>query len=197
MPQTRATEPSLLLSATYDCVRVSSLCRNMFVHQAQAIRAIYSAYVNEWPSGQLQAQYFEHVPVALWLTPDVAYVGLSESDAVKRYGASAVGTSRADYSSTIKYVTGIANQPSYRLSMLTSAQINLKVLNRYCVTPRPGFVKLVYLLDGGRIVGAHLFGEDTTEMVCARSSLTSYPSSSLSRAHWRLRLYRFTTVQSW
>jgi len=117
--------------------RISPFCVLLLWEQAQAIRAIYSAYVNEWPSAQLQAQYFENVPVALWLTPDVAYVGLSEAKAVERYGSEAVGTSRADYSSTIKY----------------------------CVNPRPGFVKLVYLLDGGRILGAHLFGEDTTEMV--------------------------------
>lgn len=105
--------------------------------QAQAIRSVYSAFVNEWPSSELRSDYFEHIPVAVWLTPDVAYVGLTENEAVQRYGSPNVGTSRAEYSSTVKY----------------------------CIEPREGFVKLVYLLDGGQIVGAHLFGTDASEMI--------------------------------
>jgi pyruvate/2-oxoglutarate dehydrogenase complex dihydrolipoamide dehydrogenase (E3) component len=34
-----------------------------------------------------------------------------------------------------------------------------------CVEPKVGFIKFVYLLDGGQIVGTHLFGEDASEMV--------------------------------
>jgi pyruvate/2-oxoglutarate dehydrogenase complex dihydrolipoamide dehydrogenase (E3) component len=56
--------------------------------------------------------------VAIWLTPDVAYVGLTEREAVRRYGADRVGVSRSEFNLTVKA----------------------------CVEPKVGFIKFVYLL---------------------------------------------------
>jgi pyruvate/2-oxoglutarate dehydrogenase complex dihydrolipoamide dehydrogenase (E3) component len=77
--------------------------------------------------------------------PDVAYVGPTEADARSRYGDLSVGCSRADYGLTV----------------------------RNAVTPNEGFVKLIYLLDGGRILACHLLGEDANTMVHYGSSIVN------------------------
>jgi len=105
--------------------------------QAQALRAVYSMFVNEWPISDFRADYYGLCPVAIWTMPDVAYVGLTEEEAKQRYGEGLVATSTAPYSVTV----------------------------RYAIKPQEGFVKLVFLLDGGRVLGCHLFGEDANEMV--------------------------------
>lgn len=69
--------------------------------QAQGIRAVYSAFINEWPSSHLRAEYYDHIPVAMWLSPDVAFVGLTEEDAVERYGRRHVACSIGLYSRSV------------------------------------------------------------------------------------------------
>jgi pyruvate/2-oxoglutarate dehydrogenase complex dihydrolipoamide dehydrogenase (E3) component len=105
--------------------------------QAQAMRAVYTMHINEWPGIAFRADFEPHIPCAIWTMPDVAYVGPTEAEARARYGAGAVGCSRAEYDLTV----------------------------RNAVTPRAGFVKLVFLLDGGRVLACHLLGEDANEMV--------------------------------
>jgi pyruvate/2-oxoglutarate dehydrogenase complex dihydrolipoamide dehydrogenase (E3) component len=72
------------------------------------------------------------VPVAIWTSPDVAYVGLTEPEAKARYSAhEMVGSALGHYSETTKYA----------------------------VDPHEGFIKLLFLRDGGRCgVRCALFG---------------------------------------
>jgi len=105
--------------------------------RAQAVRAIYSMFMNEWPLGGFKADYYADVPTAIWTNPDVAYVGPTEKAARLRYGAEAVGCIQMGYDTTV----------------------------RYAVTPKDGFLKIIFLLDGGRVLSCHMMGDDSNEMI--------------------------------
>merc|ERR1712032_1221517 len=105
--------------------------------QAQAIRAVFSMYVNEWPEYAFRADYYENTVTAIWTNPDVAYVGITGEEARQRYGESGVGVAKATFDCCVKYA----------------------------VTPQEGFIKLVFLLDGGQVLGCHILGDDANEFV--------------------------------
>lgn len=105
--------------------------------QAQAIRAVFSMYVNEWPEYSFRADYYPDTVSAIWTNPDVAYIGPTEEEARQRYGDAAIGVATATFDCCVKYA----------------------------VTPREGFLKLVFLLDGGQILACHLLGDDANEFV--------------------------------
>jgi len=113
--------------------------------QAQAIRAVYSMFINEWPHVAFRADYFREVATAIWTNPDVAMIGPTEKAAKERYGEAAVGTVISRYDCTI----------------------------RHAITPKDGFLKMIFLLDGGRILGCHLYGDDANEMVHYGSSVVN------------------------
>merc|ERR1712226_407329 len=77
----------------------------------------------------------ERNPQAIWSIPEVAWVGLSEEKA--RLRGIDVGTASADFNATI----------------------------RGCVTSQSGFLKLVFDRSTGKILGVHLFGESSGELV--------------------------------
>ena len=66
-------------------------------------------HINEWPGIAFRADFEPHIPCAIWTMPDVAYVGPTEAEARARYGAGAVGCSRAG-------VSGHTNIPPKRTS---------------------------------------------------------------------------------
>lgn len=113
--------------------------------QAQAIRAIYSMFINEWPRVSFRTDYFNEVATAIWTNPDVAMVGPTERQAKDRYGEAAIGVVIAKYDCTI----------------------------RHAITPKDGFLKVVFLKDGGRVLGCHLYGDDANEMVHYGSSVVN------------------------
>lgn len=105
--------------------------------QAQAIRAVFSMYINEWPEYAFRADYYHDTVTAIWTNPDVAFIGPTEEEARKRFGDEAVGVATATFDCCVKYA----------------------------VSPKEGFLKLVFLLDGGQVLGCHIVGDDSNEFV--------------------------------
>merc|ERR1712176_1574039 len=105
--------------------------------QAQAIRAVFSMYINEWPEYAFRADYYHDTVTAIWTNPDVAFIGPTEEEARQRFGDAAVGVATATFDRCVKYA----------------------------VTPKEGFLKLVFLLDGGQVLACHLVGDEANELV--------------------------------
>ena len=84
--------------------------------------------------------------MAIWTSPDVAYVGLTEPEARQRFAAPGmVGSAVGRYAETTKYA----------------------------VDPHEGFVKLLFLRDGGRILGVYIYGHDANEIIHFGASLVN------------------------
>jgi len=87
-------------------------------------------------SGMMDTEkVIEWNPQVLWSIPEVAWVGLSE-DMAKLRGID-IGTARADFDRTIRGI----------------------------VTSQSGFLKLVFERNTGKILGVHLFGDNSSELV--------------------------------
>eukprot|EP00927_Polykrikos_kofoidii_P021661 TRINITY_DN20436_c0_g1_i1.p1 TRINITY_DN20436_c0_g1~~TRINITY_DN20436_c0_g1_i1.p1 ORF type:complete len:631 (+),score=92.12 TRINITY_DN20436_c0_g1_i1:136-2028(+) len=74
-------------------------------------------------------------PSAVWTIPEIAWAGITEEDAEK--SGVTVGTATALYSQTVKG----------------------------CITSKAGFLKLVFDLSTGRVLGVHLSGDHSSDLV--------------------------------
>lgn len=74
-------------------------------------------------------------PSGVWTIPEMAWAGITEEDALK--GNLHYGIAMVDYHQTI----------------------------RGCVTQEEGFLKLVYDAENGKVLGVHIFGENSTDLV--------------------------------
>lgn len=86
-------------------------------------------------SGVLHPVAMPNKPLGVWTIPEIAWVGMTEQEAAAK-GIS-VGTGSAPYSKTVKG----------------------------CITNDKGFLKLVYDRDTGKVLGVHIFGEKSCELI--------------------------------
>jgi len=123
---------------------------------AQAHLAVRSAFPTKWKDRfplqgkrKTQGASFERYPaIALWIEDGVGYAGLTEEQAHDEYGTDRVGTTIVRYEDCVKA----------------------------CVEPRPSdeYLKLIFHLDSGVILGCHIFGKDAAEMI-------NHPASFINR----------------
>lgn len=95
------------------------------------------AFVDTEFGGMSRSMSYDNIPTAVFSTPEAATVGLSESEAVERYG-SAVKTYRAKFKPTYHSVSGRDEKT---------------------------MVKLVVESDTDKVLGAHMIGESAAEII--------------------------------
>jgi len=87
-------------------------------------------------TGHMSSEKIKSVkPSGVWTIPEIAWAGITEEDAVKE--GLPYGTAIVDYHQTV----------------------------RGCVTQEEGFLKLVYDKENGKVLGVHIFGETSTDLV--------------------------------
>lgn len=92
-------------------------------------------------------QSHNNSPSIIWAIPELAFVGSTESEAIKSYGEEEVFSVVAPFADTIRG----------RLKALSSSY----------------FLKLVCLRQDGRILGVHIYGEGASELIHLGASLVA------------------------
>ena len=103
-----------------------------------AARAEGQAFADTAFGNQPRQIDYNFIPSAVFTYPEVAAVGMTEAQAQERYGADAIECDRIEF---------------------------IPLFDRLGDSPQPAFFKQVYLRESGRVLGIHLVGTQTAEII--------------------------------
>jgi len=115
-------------------------CQLATYGQAQAVRAVRSCFGSELVKME-KVQRFK--PSAVWTIPEFAFVGLTEVEAIKERPNSRIATCVADFGDTVR---GCVHDDGGEFG-------------------DHGFLKLVFDCESAVILGVHVFGEGSSEII--------------------------------
>ena len=103
-----------------------------------AARAEGQAFADTVFGNQSRQIDYDFIPSAVFAYPEAAAVGMTEAQAQERYGADAIECDRIEF---------------------------IPLFDRLSDSPQPAFFKQVYLRESGQVLGIHLVGTQTAEII--------------------------------